>query len=62
MKMGKGSKPRPMAVDKKKFDEAFDLIFKTRKKTPGHGQSQVHLDKKKQAKKDNFGEVDEQKE
>ena len=59
--MGKGSKPRPMAVDKKKFDESFDLIFKTRKKTPDQGQSQVHLDKKKQAKKDNFGEYNEQK-
>jgi len=54
--MGKGSKPRPMAVDKKKFDEAFDLIFKTRKKTPDHGKSQVHVNKKKETKKDNHGE------
>ena len=30
--MGKGSKPRPMAVEKKKFDEAFDKIFKQEKK------------------------------
>lgn len=30
--MGKGSKPRPMAVDKKKFDESFDKIFKQEKK------------------------------
>jgi hypothetical protein len=27
MKMGKGSKPRPMAVDKKSFDESFEAIF-----------------------------------
>jgi len=30
--MGKGSKPRPMAVDKKSFDESFDKIFKQEKK------------------------------
>ena len=29
--MGKGSKPRPMAVDKKSFDESFDKIFKKEK-------------------------------
>lgn len=54
--MGKGSKPRPMAVDKKKFDESFDLIFKTRKKTPDQGKSQVHVNKKKEAQKDNHGD------
>lgn len=52
---GKGSKRRPSQVDKKTFDDNFDKIFKTRKSTPDHGKTQVHKDKKKEAKKD--GEI-----
>ena len=53
---GKGDKPR--GVDKSKYDEGWDRIFgkpkpkpKVRKKIPAHGNTQKHLDKKKEQKK-----------
>ena len=30
---GKGSKPRPISVPRKKFDDNWDKIFKSKKKT-----------------------------
>ena len=43
--MGKGSKPRPMAVDKKSFDESFDKIFKKEKKKQSQERWQDKLEK-----------------
>ena len=45
---GKGDKSR--ISDKKKYDENWDKIF-GRKKTPKHGATQIHKDKKKEEKK-----------
>lgn len=50
--MSKGSKRRPSQIDKSKFDDEFDRIFKVRKSTPDHGKTLVHKDKKKEAKRD----------
>ena len=49
-KMSKGSKRRPQVVSDKDFKDAWDKIF-VRKKTPKHGQSQVHRDKTKYNRK-----------
>ena len=48
--LGKGSKRRPQVVSDKDFKDAWDKIF-VRKKTPKHGQSQVHRDKTKYNRK-----------
>ena len=44
--MGKGSKRRPQVVSDDQFKNAWDRIF-PRKKTPSHGITQVHTNKKK---------------
>ena len=44
--MGKGSKRRPQVVSNEQFKNAWDSIF-TRKKTPSHGITQIHVDKTK---------------
>jgi len=44
--MSKGSKRRPQIVNDKQFQEAWDNIF-PRRKTPTHGVTQVHTNKKK---------------
>ena len=46
---GKGSKRRP--ENKAAFDENFEAIFKTRKKTPAHGATKTHKDKTKYNRK-----------
>ena len=48
--MGKGSKQRPRMITDKQFDDNWDKIF-PRKKTPKHGATQIHKDKKKEEKK-----------
>lgn len=54
---GKGS-GRRSGQDDNKYSDNWEKIFgkkkpepKARKKTPAHGKSQVHIDKKKEAKK-----------
>ena len=45
---GKGDKPRNQ--DHQKYAEGWDAIFgnvKVRKKTPSHGNTQIHADKTK---------------
>lgn len=45
---GKGDKPRNLNYDK--YSEGWDAIFgnvKARKKTPSHGNTQIHTDKTK---------------
>ena len=44
--MGKGSKRRPQVVSDDQFKNAWDRIF-PRKKTPSHGITQVHTNKKR---------------
>ena len=44
--MSKGSKRRPQVVTHDQFKDAWDKIF-PRKKTPSHGMTQVHINKKK---------------
>ena len=44
--MSKGSKRRPQVVSDDQFKDAWDKIF-PRKKTPSHGMTQVHINKKK---------------
>ena len=48
--LGKGSKQRPRATTQKQFEENWDKIF-GRKKTPKHGATKIHKDKKKEFKK-----------
>ena len=46
--MSKGSRPRKIQ-NKKQFEENWDKIF-GRKKTPKHGATQIHKNKKKSDK------------
>lgn len=40
---GKGSQPRPFAVDQKTFDSNWDAIFGQKKKTEGERQAEAFL-------------------
>ena len=59
--MGKGSKRRPTMVSDKQFQDNWEKAFgmkepkvKPHKKTPKHGQTQVHQDKTKYKRKDKY--------
>lgn len=57
---GKGSKQRPSKTPTQ-YQDNWEIIFgkkkpevKSRKKTPKHGQSQIHEDKSKYKRKDKY--------